>query len=306
MHAAFTLTGEDKARTIAEILGAVAVAAPERVGWLTAEAEAAARSIEDASGRANALAGIAWAVAVADPQRAEAIADSIEDAPTRANALASIAGAVMVDDPDHSARLAAGAEAAARSIEDAPMRADTQTQIRRETYFGRMSRFGQMSRHHFRSWDWPQQMSMMDEIAVMAATDPWRAEIIARSIEDAPTRTNALAEVAWAVAAADPEQAAWLAAEAEAAARSIEDAPTRANALAKIIRAVTAADPQRAEAIANSIEDASTRAKALAGLVHHLAQQEHLLSRNTCEKTAELTSSRDRKLPELPAHRAMT
>ena len=91
LNSASQLTGPEKASALAEIIRAAYVAAPERVGWLAAEAETAARSIGDASPRSTALATVAPAVAAADPERAEVIARSIEDVPTRSQALAGLA-----------------------------------------------------------------------------------------------------------------------------------------------------------------------------------------------------------------------
>jgi hypothetical protein len=74
-----------------------------------------------------------------------------------------------------------------------------------------------------------------------------------------------------AVAAADPERAAWLAAEAETAARSIKDAILKWTVLAGAARAVGTADPERGQAIARSIEDTSWRPIALADVAEAVA-----------------------------------
>jgi hypothetical protein len=91
IHAGLTLTGREKAAALASIIRAAVLVAPERVGWLVAEAVTAARAIEDASSRSWALGEIAGAVAAVDPEHGEAIARSIEDAPARAKALADLA-----------------------------------------------------------------------------------------------------------------------------------------------------------------------------------------------------------------------
>jgi hypothetical protein len=59
VHAALALTGKEKTDALAAVIRAAAVIAPNRVGWLAAEAETAARSIEDAFWRSEALADLA-------------------------------------------------------------------------------------------------------------------------------------------------------------------------------------------------------------------------------------------------------
>jgi hypothetical protein len=237
VHDALTLTGAEKANAVSALIPAAVLAAPERVGWLIAEAETTARSILDVSRRADALGRVAGAVASADPERAETIARSIEDAWMRADALGRVARAVASADPER-------AETIARSIEDAILRA-----------FALASVAGAVA-------------SADADRAVWLAAE---AETTARSIEDAVFRPDALARVAGAVASADPERAVWLAAEAEAAARSIEDVFRRADALARVAGAVASADPERAETIARSIEDVAYRVDALARVTEVVA-----------------------------------
>jgi hypothetical protein len=63
-----TLTGKEKAVALTAVISAATLAAPERVGWLAAEAETAARSIESTLSRAVALSEVAEAVAESDPE----------------------------------------------------------------------------------------------------------------------------------------------------------------------------------------------------------------------------------------------
>jgi TIR domain len=99
VHDLSGLSDRDKASALAAIIRAAIAVAPERVEWLTAEAEAAARSIGDMSSRESALERIATAVAAADPYRAEAIACSIEDMSSQQRALLNVAEAVAAADP---------------------------------------------------------------------------------------------------------------------------------------------------------------------------------------------------------------
>lgn len=59
VYDASALTGWEKAIALSEIIRAAIAVAPERAAWLTAEAQTAARSIEDPSRRSSALAGLA-------------------------------------------------------------------------------------------------------------------------------------------------------------------------------------------------------------------------------------------------------
>ena len=115
IHDAFTLTGSPKANVLAAIIRASALVAPQRIGWLAAEAETTARSIHDVSERNAALVEVAVAVAAADPERAKALARSIDDAPWQGDALAKVAKVVAAADPEYG-------EAIARSIDDAVSR----------------------------------------------------------------------------------------------------------------------------------------------------------------------------------------
>jgi hypothetical protein len=124
VNAASTLWDREKVNALAAVVRAAALTAPESIGWLTAEAETAARSIDYAGWRAEALAEVAKAVAAADPERAEAIARSIKDAASRAQALAGVAKAVAAADPKR-------AEAIARSIDDAFWRSSTLANLAR-------------------------------------------------------------------------------------------------------------------------------------------------------------------------------
>ena len=74
-----------------------------------------------------------------------------------------------------------------------------------------------------------------------------------------PTKASALASIAGAVAATDPDRAARLIADAERFAQSITGKTAKASALASVAEAVAATDPDRAERIAQSITDEARR-----------------------------------------------
>ena len=256
---------QDRPRALAWIADAMWAADPERAGRLAAEAETVARSIEDPFSRGVALAEVARAVASADPEHAETVARSIENELGRVYALTWVAQAMAAADPERAGWLAAEADTFARSIEDISSRQSALAEIARTVAAADPERAEAIARS-IESAHWLRLPALAGVAQAVAAADPERAEAIARSIEDPYWRGAAFAGVAPAVAAADPERA-------EAIARSIEDASLREQALAGVAPAVAAADPARAEAIARSIEDASLRSAALADLVRMLAQQ---------------------------------
>ncbi len=97
------------------------------------------------------------------------------------------------------------------------------------------------------------------------------AERIAWSISDESSRASALADIAAALAATDPDRAARLLADAERIAQSITSEIPGAIALVSIVKALAATDPDRAERIAQSITDEHLKANALLSIVKALA-----------------------------------
>jgi hypothetical protein len=100
---------------------------------------------------------------------------------------------------------------------------------------------------------------------VLAATDPDRAERLARSLSSVnEPQHRALAEVAGVLAATDPDRA-------ERLARSIANADIKASALASVAQGMAAAHPVRAERLAQSITEESSRSWALESIAPVLA-----------------------------------
>jgi len=104
------------------------------------------------------------------------------------------------------------------------------------------------------------------------------AEHTARSIPGSSPKARALASIAGALVAIDPDRAARLFADAERAAQSLTDGPWKALALASIAGALAATDPDRAarlfadaERAAQSLTDGSSNAWALASIAGALA-----------------------------------
>ena len=95
------------------------------------------------------------------------------------------------------------------------------------------------------------------------------AERTAQSITNDLWKAIALASIAEAQAATDPDRAARLLADAERAAQSITDDPEKAIALVRMAGALAATDPDRAERIAQSIAEDLWKARALARVAGH-------------------------------------
>jgi hypothetical protein len=94
---------------------------------------------------------------------------------------------------------------------------------------------------------------------------------VAWSITAEESRAVALARIAGAVAAADPDRAGQLAADAEYIAQSIDHSVLKERTLVLLSCAVAAADPDRAERIAQSITEKYSKVLALAGVAGALA-----------------------------------
>lgn len=94
------------------------------------------------------------------------------------------------------------------------------------------------------------------------------AERAAQSITDEYWKAGTLCDLA----ATDPDRAARLIADAERTARSFTDEDAKASALAAVAKALAATDPDRAERIAQSITDEYLKASALTNLARAAVQ----------------------------------
>ncbi|HZI76322.1 MAG TPA: TIR domain-containing protein, partial [Gemmatimonadales bacterium] len=150
-----------EARALADIAGTLAAADPDR-------AERIARSITSYSDKARALADIAGTLAATHPDHAarlladaERIALSITSDSDKVRALADIAGTLAATDPDRAERIAAEAERVTQSVTG-------KSRIVRKL----------RSKKPFSG----EGVALADIASKLAATDPDRAERIARSI----------------------------------------------------------------------------------------------------------------------------
>ena len=233
-----------QALALAAVAEALAVADPDRACLLAADAERVAESVPDAHRRASAVAAVLGPLAAAEPKRAERVAQSVTDESSQARALAAVAKALAVADPDRAGRLVADAERVAESVPDAKARAPVLAAVAH----------------------------------ALVGIDTDRAERVARSITDTTLTVTVLTALARAVIAADPDRAGRLVADAERIAQSISGTSFRAPALAAVAGALAAIDPGRArrligdaEHIAQSIPDANRKASALAAVAEGMA-----------------------------------
>ena len=210
-------------------VGALVGSAEELTAIDAGSAERIARSVEDEYQRSQALEDVARALAAVDPDRAKRVAESMTEKTYKALAVAEVGQTVAATDSRRAAQIVTGAERIARSLTE-----------------GNRARV----------------LAIVAE--VLAATDPDRAERIARSITDEAWQANALCSVTGALAAIDPDRA-------ERIARSITDEAWQANALCLVTEGLAAIDPDRAERIARSIIDEAWQANALCSVTEALA-----------------------------------
>jgi len=261
-----------------------------RVARLITDAERIARSITSESSKATALAEVAAALAATDPDRAERIARSITNEYFKAKVLAEVAAALAATDPDraeHTARSIVGESYEVSALANLA-KALAATDPPRAHLSGnpglRVWRLRAMVAaivivvfSILLSWQFGLTLAVIVVIADIiyrsrrgysrhgtarltgaqrAARLIGDAERIAQSITNKYWKASALAEVATALAATDPDRA-------ERIARSITSESSKATALAEVAAALAATDPDRAERIARAITDEFWKARAL-------------------------------------------
>ena len=104
---AYSVKGKSsKAQALSGVAAALAPIDPERAIRLSASAERIARSIIRKRVKARALIGVAAALAATHPDRAERIARSITNEHAKAQALSDVAAALAATHPDRAERIA--------------------------------------------------------------------------------------------------------------------------------------------------------------------------------------------------------
>ena len=190
---------------------------------------------------AEELGSIATAVAATDPGRAVDMADRVDDRRDMAQVLSNIAVALASADRDRANRLIGRAMALVERIDAGP-----------DAQFAK-------------AWAWA------TSAATVADADLTRALDIADRIEIPQFKARALAGIAAALVALDPDHASRLTDHALMVARSIQEHRDKARALADIAAALAPADPGRALKIAYRIYDPYYKARARAGIAAALA-----------------------------------
>ena len=233
-HALNPVYDSISANTLAHIAKAMSVAGEWR------RAEVIARSIyNDAISRARALAEVAAAIVVSDPQIAKRIASdadrtahAMSHAPYRAYALAEVASALAASHPSRARRLASEAEGVARKLTPPHYQAEELARIAEILAVGHPARATRLARE---------------------------AENLARSIADWFDKERPLAAAARALAAVGLYE------RAEDAAHELYDPEDEDYALAKVAASLAAAGLRdRAEHMTNGITSSSWhRANAL-------------------------------------------
>lgn len=218
---------EQQAVAMAEVAAAVSVSQPDRMRDVARRGEALARSLTNEDARDRVLVDLAVGTAASDAETAVGIAESIEDRSRRAEALTSVATAVAPGDPER-------ALVVARSITD--------------------------SRHR--------NIALAGVLGAIAADDPDEAVRLAEAVNDPLGRAEALTRIAVAIAGADPDRA-------EELARSIANPVLRNDALRTLAVAIAPRVPRRAEVLARSTTGAEERSEALARVAVAMAPTDY-------------------------------
>ncbi len=211
--------GTTRAAITQPMMSEARASARERAAQLLDEAEGAAASVISELDKVGALSQVANALVALDPNRAARLFDDAEliaqaydfresSADTgeleKSAILMSLANVLAATDPDRALRIA---------------------------------------------WSFPERSAAAKAIVlakvteVVAAINPDRAEQLAQSISLPDHKAPALAAVAVALKAADPDRSVRLSGEAERAAWSLLDEIARAKALARVAAVLAAADP---------------------------------------------------------------
>ena len=262
-HVAQSITDEtSKAEALAGLAGALAATDPDRAARLSTDAERVAQSITFEFWKEQALGVVAKALAATDPDRAERVAQSITSEISKAEALARVAGALAATDPDRAERVA-------QSITSETSKAGALAGVAGALAATDPDRAARLSADAERvaqsiTFEFWKEQALGVVAKALAATDPDRAERVAQSITSETSKAEALARVAGALAATDPDRA-------ERVAQSITSEFWKAGALARAAGALAATDPDRAERVAQSITSEISKAEALARVAGALA-----------------------------------
>lgn len=267
-------------------------------------AERIARTITDGSKQTRALAHIAWITAPADPARAIRIASEITDPDKKAEALANAAkNAARVEGNDPGQ-----AESIAAAICDPTRRARALAEVAAAVADRDPGRAGQIA-DQILSLGHPQSLGTI--VHAIAASDPERAETLARQIPRQESRDSALGDIVRAIAETDVDRA-------ERITTTITDQFELKYAQTFLVLGLASRDPDRAEQVAAAITDKELKCHALSIIGRELLESAPDRARHLLYVTEHIargignSSSRDSALTEAaklavqidPAHAA--
>ena len=261
-----------QAHALASIAAAVAATDSARLERLTEEAmtliDSAAEADLDYS-VSRAWTEIIEVLAPAEPDRAEEIVYGILDPYWRASGLAYISAAVSASSSERGRRLAIDAEETARTIISPASQAQAQAHIAAvltQNDPGHARRLAVSAEQIARAID-PRvhDRALRLVTTILAPVYPAKAEQAAHAISNSEEQSEALANIAIAIAiaAADLHHA-------EGIADLIANPSAHAKAMAGMAAAVAATDVDQAERIARISTDPYWQARALAGIVARL------------------------------------
>jgi hypothetical protein len=239
-----------RARVLAKIVPAIATKDRDRACRLTNEAERLLRSTKTPVEYGEALGEALRVVASTDPDQAVAITTPMQDSSQKARALFAVAATIVDTEPTGARRLAEEAKRLATENRDT----------------------------------WVESRANAVLAIAIANSDPDRAEVLARAINDDTVRSQAIVRVAAVVAATDRGRA-------ERIARATDDDFVQSVALAEVVARGVSSDPHWAEQLARLINDSAIKAEALAGVAAVIgATQEHW-ARRLAEEAERLARS---------------
>ncbi|GGM16224.1 trypsin-like peptidase domain-containing protein [Dactylosporangium sucinum] len=293
-----------QAKLLTELIRPVSMVDVERAGRVADRAERVALSAGPAEAQVEALADLVRALAVVDPGRARSVADraagiaeSIAGRAQQAWALVDLAEALAAVDTDLARQMAGAAERAARAAGDGQARGRALIPVVRALSMvdtaeaGRVATLVEQVVRIVPDPDARAQMYTELAAALAEAGLLEQAVDAAELVTGAEHRAAALATLAAAFHAAEPEAAGPLADAALRAARDIADPDARAAALADMTRTFAEAQLwEPAETAAAAVTDPDKQALAWQTLIGQLvdaagepeAQPEVLLRAGAC------------------------
>ncbi|HET9658496.1 MAG TPA: protein kinase [Kineosporiaceae bacterium] len=264
---------EQRALALTQVAEAAAPSDPVVAASLWTEAERTARKIVNGGSHARSLATVAQSMVSSDPGRAESIVYSLLDPTHRTAALLGLVEKITNTEPELAAHLLKEAEGAARKIGDEARRTWMQGMVGRAmTASNLVDTIRETDEDRWDPTSDEDVKALHQQVESLAATDPAKAEQIARTIQSPSWRTSALAQIAKTVAPTNAAYASRLFTQAERIARSIQDERARSRELYRVSRLAAPSDRARAESIIHGISHMGIRAASLGVLAQEVME----------------------------------